>query len=74
MFKHTLKFTDAHQAFDAYINGTAVAFLDTALNQFYADEAAGLCTILIQPGTTQDSVILIHYHDPELEFERRLQT
>ena len=57
-------------------------FDDPALNQLYADEAAGLCTITIHHPindgisgifNVKDSGLEISYTDPELEFMRRLQ-
>ena len=75
-----MKFADALQAFYKYTTteqATAV-FDDPLLNQMYADEAAGLCTItMIAPESTtailsSDSELEISYSDPELEFLRQL--
>jgi hypothetical protein len=75
MFKYKMRFIDAIQAYTKYTGSGAVVFEDPALNQFYADEAEGLCTIqLIAPDAPAvDSMLEIHYFDPELEFQRRLQ-
>ena len=81
MFKYPLKYADALSSYLKYTTGEldAVEFTDPALNQFYADEAQGLCRIeLLAPdfaiaAMDGDSVLEIHYTDPELEFERRLQ-
>ena len=81
MFKYKMAFADALQAYVKYTQtdtGT-VEFTDPALNQFYADEAEGLCSIkLVTPNIataviTHDSELEINYADPELEFQRRLQ-
>jgi hypothetical protein len=59
-----------------------VEFADPILNQLYADEAEGLCTITIRQPinngvvgviNVQDSGLEISYLDPELEFVRKLQ-
>lgn len=81
MFRYKMKFADALQAFVKYTHSDVgqVEFDDPALNQYYADEANGLCTIvLITPESstaivTSDSELEIEYADPELEFQRRLQ-
>jgi len=83
MFTYPLTLQDALQAFVKFKANivSEVEFDDPVLNQFYADEALGLCTITIrQPDVdiisirnVQDSVLEISYHDPELEFVRKLQ-
>lgn len=76
MFNYQLTLIDAIQAYVKYVQDQSVEiqFDDPLLNQFYADQAAGLCTISVLPGSTQDSVLEINYVDPELEFLRRLAT
>lgn len=83
MFTYPLTLQDALQAFVKFKANivSEVEFDDPVLNQFYADEAEGLCTITIrQPDVdiisirnVQDSVLEISYLDPELEFVRKLQ-
>ena len=82
MFTHALTLADAIQAFVKYAktHNSQVEFTDPALNQFYADEAKGLCTINFKTNTSNryiggkgDSTLEIAYADPELEFVRRLQ-
>jgi hypothetical protein len=81
MFTYPLTLDDAIQAFVKYgkTHNSQVEFTDPALNQFYADEALGLCTINFKTNTTNryiggqgDSTLEITYLDPELEFVRRL--
>ena len=80
MFKYPLKYADALSSYLKYTTGEldAVEFTDPALNQFYADEAQGLCRIeLLTPdfaiiAMNGGSVLEIYYTDPELEFLRRL--
>ena len=78
MFTYPLTLQDALQAFVKFKANivSEVDFTDPVLNQLYADEALGLCTIKIHPPSGdefQDSVLEISYHDPELEFVRKLQ-
>ena len=76
MFRYTMKFSDALQAYFKYVTTgqDVIQFVDPALNQFYLDESLGLCTItmLTSESLTTDSELEIHYTDPELEFQRRL--
>jgi len=82
MFTYTLTFQDAIQAFVKFKTSESsdVDFDNPGLNQVYQDEAQGLCTITLrQPRSNditirniQDSILEIHYADPELEFQRRL--
>jgi hypothetical protein len=55
-----------------------VRFVDPVLDQFFADERAGLCSVQVKrlaptvlPADAQHQV-LVSYHDPELEMIRRL--
>ena len=82
MFTYTLTLADAIQAFVKYTKTHPghVEFADPTLNQLYADEEAGLCSITLRTNTTgsyvggqSDTTLEITYTDPELEFERRLQ-
>jgi hypothetical protein len=83
MFTYPLTLADAIQAFVKFKANivSEVKFDDPVLNQLYADEAQGLCTITIQQPdvdiisirNVQDSVLEISYLDPELEFVRKLQ-
>lgn len=81
MFTYPLTLADAIQAFGKYTrtNPGSVEFMDPTLNQLYADEAAGLCTITLKTNSTgkyvggqSDSTLEITYTDPELELLRRL--
>ena len=80
MFRYKMRFADALQAYYKYTTSeqATTVFDDPLLNQMYADEAAGLCTItMLTPDSTtailsSDSELEIHYTDPELEFLRRL--
>ena len=82
MFTYPLTLADAIQAFVKYTQTHAdqVEFDDPVLNQLYADEAQGLCTITFKTINFfdakvhhSDSILEIVYTDPELEFVRKLQ-
>lgn len=78
MFMYPLTYQDAVRAFVKFQSKYTdkLVFDDSALAQLYTDEANGLCTITIHPPSSeelQDSVLEVSYHDPELEFVRRLQ-
>ena len=64
-----------------FIKSAEIKFVDPNVQMFYDDEAQGLCTIELKQGKrpqdglpSGDSVLEICYYDPELEFQRRLQT
>lgn len=72
---------DAMRSYMNYVKSAEIKFVDPNVQMFYDDEAQGLCTIEVKPGRRSqdglpsgDSELLIHYYDPELEFQRRLQT
>ena len=79
MFIYKITMKDAMRTYMHYIKSAEVKFIDPALNQFYADEADGLCTIKLRQIARQDglpsgdSELVINYNDKELEFQRRLQ-
>lgn len=69
---------DAMRSVMVRVPAANVQFVDPALQQFFADERAGLCEVIIKrlaptvmPADVQHTV-QVTYYDPELEFERRL--
>jgi hypothetical protein len=80
MFTYPITMKDAMRTYMHFIKSAEVKFIDPAVQQFYDDEAAGLCTIKLRQIARQDglpsgdSELIINYNDPELEFQRRLET
>ena len=69
---------DAMRSVMIRVPAANVQFVDPALNMFFADEAAGLCDVVVKrlaptvmPADAQHTV-QVTYYDPELEFEKRL--
>lgn len=69
---------DAMRSVMARVPAAQVQFVDPALNMFFADERAGLCDIevkrlppIVVPEDVQHEVI-VTYHDPEIEFVKRM--
>lgn len=78
MLRYPISNRDAMRTIMARVPTAGVRFTDPRLDQFYADERAGLCEILVrrlrpivqEPGAQH--YIEVHYHDPEMEFMRAL--
>jgi len=68
---------DAMRSVMIHVPAANVKFVDPALDMFFADEAAGLCDVVVKRlppivTTDQQHTVQVTYHDPELEFEKRL--
>jgi hypothetical protein len=75
---------DAMRSVMARVPAANVQFVDPVLSMFFDDERAGLCDIeikrlgpFVQPdvsllGTVAQHEVHVSYHDPEIEFEKRL--
>ncbi len=78
MIIHKMSNRDAMRSVMVRVPAAEVKFVDPALNQFFEDERAGLCSIQVKrlaptvvPADAQHEV-WVTYEDPELEFERKL--
>lgn len=78
MFKYPINNRDAMRSIMVRVPAAGVRFTDPQLDQFFADERAGLCTIQVRrvrPTVTEPGAvnyIEVHYLDPEMEFMRAL--
>jgi hypothetical protein len=82
MFTYPLTHKDALKTLRKFLSDmdSGVQFDNPILVQLYWDQDQGLCTIVRRDSNAddinvdmQDSVLEISYHDPELEFVRKLQ-
>lgn len=77
MFKYPMSNRDAMRSYMRRVPAAGVTFVDPVLDMFFADEAAGLCTITLdrRMGYTDappEHSIAVTYTDPELEIVKRL--
>ena len=78
MIEYPMSNRDAMRSVMVRVPAAQVRFVDPVLDQFFADERAGLCVIEVKrraptvlPADVQH-LVLVRYDDPELEMIRRL--
>jgi len=78
MIEYPMSNRDAMRSVMVRVPAAEVRFVDPMLDQFFADERAGLCVVEVKrlaptamPADVQHSV-RVSYADPELEMIRRL--
>lgn len=78
MIIHPMSTRDAMRSVMVRVPAAEVRFVDPALNMFFADEAAGLCQVVVKrlaptvmPADVQHTVE-VTYSDPEIEFVKRM--
>jgi len=84
MIEYPMTNRDAMRSYMARVPAAQVKFVDPVLQEFFDDQAAGLCDIKIKrlnleqimtanrEGQEVQHRVEVRYHDPEIEFERRL--
>lgn len=78
MIKYPLSNRDAMRTVMVRVPAAQVKFVDPVVQQFFADEALGLCVVDVKrlpPTVVDDNVqhmIHVSYLDPQVEFEKRL--
>jgi hypothetical protein len=82
MITYPLSNRDSLRVVMARVPAAGVRFICPAIQQFFDDERAGLCTVEVKrlvtklfptdeyPGVQHE--VRVRYEDPELEFERKL--
>jgi len=78
MIEYPMSNRDAMRSVMVRVPAAQVRFVDPVLNQFFADERAGLCRVevrrlapTVMPADAQH-LVRVSYDDPELEMIRRL--
>lgn len=77
MIVHPMSNRDAMRSVMIHVPAANVKFVDPALDMFFADERAGLCEVVVKRlppivTTAQQHTVQVTYHDPEIEFVKRM--
>lgn len=84
MIRYPMSNRDAMRSVMVRVPAAEVKFVDPVLDQFFADESAGLCEIKIKrlnldeimtanrEGQEIQHHVEVTYHDPEIEFVKKM--